>query len=154
MHVFLFSAGTAASKFSPFNVTMSAESVNGSIRVTWNTTVPPQCVASATVEFRTSSRGPVAANYTTNDTSVTEYIQTGLQCGNYYYITAVVTGKTPDGIRPTLRSRSVQVHVHGGKFLYCKCVWSGWALFRAVLSAVWMIPSSTMVVAWFHRTIP
>ena len=60
--------------------TVSAESVGGStpgVRVTWNTTVPPECVASVMVEFRPSSRGPVVATYTTTNTSQTEVIQRG-----------------------------------------------------------------------------
>ena len=73
-------------------------------RVTWNTTVPPECVTSVTVEFRTSSRGPIVATYTTTNTSQTVVIQTGLQCGaSYYYITVVVTGESQDGT--TLSSR-------------------------------------------------
>ena len=60
-------------------VTLSAESVVGTtpgVRVTWNTTVPPECVASVTVEFRTSRHGPIARNATTRtslslETSVT-----------------------------------------------------------------------------------
>ena len=77
---------------------LSAESVGGStpgVRVTWNTTVPPECVASVRVEFRTSSRmnGPVVATYTTTNTSQTEIIQTGLLCGTNYYTRVVVTGE-------------------------------------------------------------
>ena len=69
-------------------VTARAESVGSSspgVRVIWNTTVPPECVASVTVEFRTSSRGPVA-NKTTTNTSQHEVIQTDLQCAANYYI--------------------------------------------------------------------
>ena len=54
------------------------------VRVTWNTTVPPECVTSVTVEFRTSSRGPIVATYTTTNTSQTVVIQIGLQCGASY----------------------------------------------------------------------
>ena len=46
-------------------VTLSAESVGGStpgVRVTWNTTVPPECVASVTVEFRISSHWTCSSN--------------------------------------------------------------------------------------------
>ena len=117
--MFLSSAGTAAFQFTLSTVFMSADSVNGSVRVTWSTTAPSECVASVRVEFRTNIRGPVVANYTTTNTSVTEVIQTGLQCGTYYYVAVILPGKTPDGVRSTLTSRSVQVHVHGGKFLYC-----------------------------------
>ena len=47
----------AVTQFHNRNVTVSAERVGGSspgARVTWNTTVPPQCVKSVRVEFRTS----------------------------------------------------------------------------------------------------
>ena len=108
----------AALQFTVFTVTVSAESVDGptpAARVTWSTTVPPECVTSVTVEFRTGSHsGPVVATNTTTNTSQTEIIQTGLQCATYYYITVVVTGAPSDGSRPTLRSRPVQVLV-GGK---------------------------------------
>ena len=79
------------------------------VRVTWRTTAPPECVASVRVDIRTSSMGPVVATYTTNSTSQTEVIQTGLQCITYYYITVVVTGKISNGQRPTWSSRAVQV---------------------------------------------
>ena len=107
-----------AIRFSLSNVTVSAESVDGSTlaaKVTWSTTVPPQCVASVRVEFRTGShRGPVVATYTTNNTSETEIIQTGLQCATYYYITVVLTRAASDDVHVTLSSRIVQVLV-GGK---------------------------------------
>ena len=79
-------------------------------RVTWSTTVPPECVASVTVEFRTSSRGSVVRSYTTNSTSETEVIQTGLQCGTTYNITVEVTGVA--SLNGTVTSNTVQV---GGK---------------------------------------
>ena len=87
------------------------------VRVTWNTTVPPECVASVRVDFRTASSDVVATNTTTN-TSQTEIIQTGLQCTTNYYITVVVTGETADDPRPTLSSNIVQVFV-GGKGVNC-----------------------------------
>ena len=95
---------------------MSAESVNGSVRVTWSTTVPPQCVASVRVEFRTSSMGSVVATYTTTNTSQTEFIQTGLQCGTDYYITVTVNSPIETGghMNVTLMSSQVQVLVDGG----------------------------------------
>ena len=77
------------------NVTMSAEREDGSTpgaRVTWSSTVPPECVASVTVEFRSSRTKSGMRSYTTNNTSVTEVIQTGLQCSTIYYITVSVTG--------------------------------------------------------------
>ena len=107
----------AAIHFSLSTVTASAESVDGptpTARVIWNTTVPPHCVTSVRVEFRTSIQGPVVATYTTNDTSQTEVIQAGLQCATNYYITVVVTGAASNGLHGTLSSRPVQVFV-GGK---------------------------------------
>ena len=112
----------AAAQFSLSTVTASAESVDGptpAARVTWNTTAPHECVAFVRLEFRTSiqviySQGPVVTTYTTNDTSQTEIIQTGLQCATNYYISVVVAGAASDGSHPTLSSRQVQVFV-GGK---------------------------------------
>ena len=98
-------------------ITVSAESVVDSstpaARVSWRTTIPPQCIASVTVEFRTSSRGPVVANYTTTNSSQSEVIKNGLQCTTYYYIRVVVTGEA-SGIHVTLSSRQVRVWI-GGK---------------------------------------
>ena len=115
----------AVSDFHFHNVKiLSAESVGGStpgVRVTWNTTVPPECVASVTVEFRTSSRGPAVANYNTTNTSQTEAIQTGLQCATHYYISVVVIGELkPPGGMPTTPMLSpthsdVQVLVGGNE---------------------------------------
>ena len=107
-------------------VTVSAESLGGSTpgaRVIWSTTVPPECVTSVRVEFRTSMHGPVVATYTTTNTSQTELIQTGLQCATNYYVTVVVTGalKPPGGMPPMLSPRPdniVQVLV-GGKETFC-----------------------------------
>ena len=111
-----------AAQFRFSNVTVRAESVDSStfaVGVTWSIIVPPECVASVTVEFRTGSQsGPLVATYNTTNTSQTEFIQTGLQCTTDYYITVVVTGKTSDGLRPRLRSRPVQVLV-GGKGIVC-----------------------------------
>ena len=81
----------AVTQFHLRTVTASAESVGGptpGVRVTWNTTVPPGCVTSVRVEFRTSSHGPAVATYTTTSTSQTEIIQ----CATYCYIRVVVTG--------------------------------------------------------------
>ena len=103
---------------------MSAERVYGptpGARVTWNTTVPPECVASVTVEFRTSSSGSVVRSYTTTNTSETEVIQTGLQCNTTYYIRVEVTVVASLG---TVESNQVQVLI-GGKVkltLYCTIV--------------------------------
>ena len=108
-----------AGQFSLSTVTVSAVNVRGfstpAARVTWSTTIPPECVTSVTVNFRTASSGPVVATYTTNSTSETEFIQTDLQCTTYYYIRVVVTGQLSDGIHPTLSSRQVQVAVGGKK---------------------------------------
>ena len=98
---------------------LSAKSVGGStpgVRVTWNTTVPPECVTSMRVEFRNNSLGPVLATYTTTNTSQTEVIQTGLQCATSYYIRVVVTGKLrpmPPILSP--RHPDVQVLVGGNE---------------------------------------
>ena len=110
----IFSCIATAAQFSSSTVTASAENVDGptpAARVIWSTTAPLQCVASVTVEFRTSSLGPVVATYTTTNTSQTEVIQTGLQCATRYYI----TGETSDGLRSTRSSRALQVLVGGKK---------------------------------------
>ena len=115
----------AVTQFHFSTVTVSAESVGGltpGVRVIWNTTVPPECVASVRVEFRTSSPGPVVATYTTTNTSQTEIIQTGLQCGTNYYIRVLVTGKLSGGMpaTPMLRTRHSDVQVLvGGKETVC-----------------------------------
>ena len=105
-----------AAQFVFSTVTVGAESVDGptpAARVTWNTTVPPQCVTSVRVEFRTSSSGPVVATNATTNTSQTEVIQTGLQCVRSYYITVVVIGATSDGVH-LIVSSPVRVLI-GGK---------------------------------------
>ena len=110
---------------------MTAENVRGfstpAARVTWSTTVPPQCVTSVRVEFRISTQGDVVTTNTTNDTSETEIIQTGLQCDTNYYITVVVTGATsdggrftPNGVQVTLNSRQVQM-LTGEIYHYILC---------------------------------
>ena len=106
---------------------MSAENLGGSTpgaRVTWNTSLPPECVTSVRVEFRTSSPGPVVATYTTTNTSQTEIIQTGLQCATSYYIRVVVTGEVSlsGGMTatPTLSPRHPDVQIFvGGKETVC-----------------------------------
>ena len=119
----------AVTQFHFFTVnTVSAESVGGSTpgaRVTWNTTIPPECVTSVRVEFRTSSNhGPVVASNTTTNTSQTEIIQTGLQCATRYYIRVVVTGdiRPPGRMTATVMlsptHADVQVLV-GGKETAC-----------------------------------
>ena len=117
----------AVNQFHFFTVTVNAESVGASTpgaRVTWNTTVPPECVTSVRVEFRTiGSPGPVVATYTTTNTSQTEVIQTGLRCATYYYTRVVVTGeiRTPGGMTATpLSPRHPDVPVFvGGKETVC-----------------------------------
>ena len=109
-----------AGQFTQSAVTVNAESVDGptpAARVTWNSTIPPQCVASVRVEFRTSSTGPVVASNTTNDTSQTEIIQSGLECATNYHISVVVAGQ-PSG---TLSGLVLQVFV-GGKDLEILCI--------------------------------
>ena len=125
--VLLTTTTHTAAHFSLYTVAVSAESVavgtenmNSSThgaRVTWNTTIPPECVTSVTVEFRTSSHGPVVTTNSTTNRSQTELIQTGLQRAIIYYINVILyfnTGDIPDGVRPTLRSRQEQVCI-GGK---------------------------------------
>ena len=93
---------------------MSAESVNGStpgVRVTWNITVPPHCVALVRVKFRLRLQGEVVSTYNTTNVSQTEFIQTGLQCATNYYIRLLVDSKM---IRNAWKSPHVQVFV-GGK---------------------------------------
>ena len=103
-------------------VTVSAESVDNlatpAARVTWSTTVQPECVTSVRVDFRTNSHGAVVATYNTTNTSQTEVIQTDLQCTTDYFITVVVTGVIFNGIHPTLSSRSTQVFIGGNKIVY------------------------------------
>ena len=103
---------------------MNAESVGGSTpgaRVTWNTTLPPECLTSVRVEFRTINLGPVVANYTTTNTSQTEIIQTGLLCATNYYTRVVVTGELkPPGGTQMLSPRHLDVQVLvGGKETVC-----------------------------------
>ena len=108
----------AAVDFSLRPITVSAEREDGSTpgaRVTWSTTVPPECVASVTVEFRTSSGGSVVRSYTTTNTSETEVIETGLQCHTSYYIRVVVVGVPSLGI---VTSNQVQVLI-GGEVTAC-----------------------------------
>ena len=123
---YFYTCSHSVSLFHFSTVNVSAERVGGSTpgaRVTWNTTVPPECVTSVRVEFRTSNLGPVVANYTATTTSQPEVIQTGLQCATSYYIRVLVTGEVrpPGGMTatPTLSSRSdVQIFV-GGKETVC-----------------------------------
>ena len=63
------------------------------VRVTWNTTVPPECVTSVRVEFRNESYGPVVAIYNTTNASETEIVQTDLQCATEYYISVVLNAE-------------------------------------------------------------
>jgi len=94
---------------------MGAERVDGSTpgaRVTWSTTVPPECVASVTVEFRNGSSESVVRSYTTTNTSQTEVIQTGLQCDTTYNIRVVVIGVDLLD-NDTLSSNEVDVPVGG-----------------------------------------
>ena len=112
-----------AGNLSLSTVNVSAESVSGSTpaaRVTWSTTIPPQCVKSVRVDFRTklSAHEPVVATNTTTNISQTEFIQTGLKCTTNYLITVVVTGVASDGVRVTVSSSPSRVLV-GGKEIVC-----------------------------------
>ena len=107
-----------AAAFSLLTVTVSAERLDGStpgVRVTWSTTLPPECVASVTVKRRTTDSGSVVIPYTTTNTSETEIIQTGLQCNTTYYIRVVVTGVLSLG---TKESDEIKLLV-GGKVTAC-----------------------------------
>ena len=105
-----------AADFSLHTITVNAEREDDSTpgaRVTWNTTVPSECVASVRVEYRTSSDGSVVRSYTTTNTSETKVnvnVQTGLQCATYYNIRVGVTGVPSLGI---LNSSQAQVLVGG-----------------------------------------
>ena len=114
-------------QFHSSTITVNAESVGGStpgVRVTWNITLPPECVTSVRVEFRTSRHGPAVVTYTTTNTSQTEVIQTGLQCATNYYIRVVATGEIrPPGGMPATQTLSprhsdVQVFVGGKETVY------------------------------------
>ena len=86
----------ADAQFLSSNLTVRAESVGDSTpgaRVAWNTTLPPECVTSVRVNFRTTTNGKLVADYTTTNTSQTEVIQIDLQCGTSYNIKVVVTGE-------------------------------------------------------------
>ena len=120
---------------------MNAEREDGptpGATVTWNTTVPHECVASVTVEFRTSSSGSVVISYTTTSTSETEVIQTGLQCGTTYYIRVEVTGVASLG---ALSSNQVQVLIVGGKVMYCTIVYVTATLLDCVVTFRYTSPS-------------
>ena len=96
---------------------MSAESLNGStpgVRVTWNITVPSDCVALVRVKFRLRLQGEleVVSTYNTTNVSQTEIIQTGLQCATTYYIRVVVDQSENDTGK--WKNRRAEVFV-GGK---------------------------------------
>ena len=125
-------------EFLSFNVTARVESVGGStpgVRVTWNTTLPPECVTSVTVVFRTTPNGRLAATNTTTNTQ-TEVIQTGLQCGTRYYIRVVVTGEPRYQGAPVeqiLLSNQVQVFVEGKELLCVHEMVHGYAITHAIM---------------------
>ena len=103
---------------------MRAESVGGSTpgaRVTWSTTLPSECVIAVKVNFRTTTNGRLAATNTTTNTSQTEIIQTGLQCGTNYYIKVLVRGKPIHQGVPIdqfLSSNQVQVFIGGNETVH------------------------------------
>ena len=97
------------------HVTVSAESVNGStpgVRVTWNITVLPDCVALVRVKFKLSAQGEVVSTYNTTNVSETETIQTDLKCATTYYIRVVVDSENDKGRWKNQRVEEVFV---GGK---------------------------------------
>ena len=114
----------ADAQFLSSYLTVRAENVNGTtsgVRVTWSTTIPPECVIAVVVNFRTTPSERLAAAYTTTNTSQTEVIQTGLKCGTNYYITVLVRGKPRYQGVPIdqfLSSNQVQVSI-GGKEIVC-----------------------------------
>ena len=114
----------ADAQFRSSHLAVSAESVGGTTlgaRVTWNTTLPPECVASVRVNFRTATKGILAAANTTTNISQTEIIQTGLQCGASYNIKVVVSGKPRHQgalVEQILSSEQVEVLI-GGKEVVC-----------------------------------
>ena len=112
----------AANEFKKHTLAVSAKREDGSTpgaRVTWNTTLPPECVADITVKFRTKSGGSILKAYRTTNTSQTEVIQTGLQCATTYIIRVAVTAvDIPSVANNLLESTEVQVLV-GGKVTAC-----------------------------------
>ena len=114
----------AVLQFTRSTVTVRAESVSGSspgARVTWRTIVPPECVTSVRVNFRAISNRVLVASNTTTNTSQTEIIQTGLQCGVSYSITVVVSGKPRYQGVPIdqfLSSNRVQVFIGGNETVH------------------------------------
>ena len=116
--------------------------------MTWNTTIPPECVAFVTVQFRTSSRGPAVATYTTTNTSQTEVIQTGLQCGTDYYIAVTVnsTIEIQSRLNATRISSQVQVLVDGGNMFPITSV-HAWGISLIVVYYYTGVPSPVGVRA-------
>ena len=114
----------ADAQFRSSNLTVHAESVGGSTpgaKVTWSTTLPAECVTSVSVNFRTTSNGRLVATNTTTNTSQTEIIQTGLQCGTNYSVRVIITGKPRYRGVPLdqfLSSNQLRVSI-GGKEIVC-----------------------------------
>ena len=111
----------ADSQFLSSTVTASAESVSGptaGVGVTWNTTLPPECVRFVTVNFRNITNGVLVATNTTTNISETVVIQTGLQCYTNYYMRVIVVGEASYQGVPQLQllsSSQVRVRFVGGK---------------------------------------
>ena len=111
----------ADAQFRSSNLTVRTESVGGltpGVRVTWRTTLPPGCVTSVSVNFRATTNGVLVAANTTTNTSQTEVIQTGLQCGTSYNIRVVVSGEPLNQGIPKLQllfSSQVQMFIKGKK---------------------------------------
>ena len=120
----IFTHADAQFLSSKSNLTVRAESVGGStpgVRVTWSTTLPPECVTSVRVNFRNTTNGVLAATYTTTNTSQTEVIQTGLLCDASYNTQVVVTGKpTYQGVphEQMLLSDKVQLFTGGKEIVH------------------------------------
>ena len=114
----------ADAQFRSSNFTVRAESVGGSTpgaRVTWSTTLPPECVTSVRVVFRTTTNRVLVAANTTTNASQTEVIQTSLQCGSNYFVRVLVSGKPKYQGVPIdqfLSSNQVQVFI-GGTEIAC-----------------------------------
>ena len=81
------------------------------VRVTWNITVPSECVALVRMKFKLSKIGNVSSTYNTTNVSETEIIQTGLRCATKYYIMVVVDSST--GKKGAWKSPQVELLVGG-----------------------------------------
>ena len=132
----------ADAQFLSSNLTVHAESVSGSTpgaRVAWNTTLPPDCVTSVSVNFRTTANGRLEAINSTTNTSQTAVIQNGLQCGASYYVRVVVSGEprcrgVP--LKQFLSSHQVQVFIGGKEIVCIRFDWITWLWLLSHITAV------------------